>query len=238
MADLEIAFRLPTPSWPRAVFESDYGYRGGRLTVDGERLLEATTREALLEGVEGTLGAEPVAMRLFESDGAPTVRVRVGDREAPREKQLRAPPSRSAWKHAAIALAGSFAGFVASYLYLRKADALGSAWALKMGNHMAAWHLLLTFTLFPASVWGQRLGIRSVQAVSLVFFLIHAGIAVANVVGPDNPGDPNDPLIATLNAVSGLLFLAATIYGNRAHRDMDPIAYLKRASGASAKPAR
>jgi hypothetical protein len=85
-----------------------------------------------------------------------------------------------------------------------------------MGLHMAGWHLLLTLTLFPASVWGQRIGIRVVQAVSLVFFLIHAGIATANL-------DMADPAIAVLNALSGLLFGAATLYGQRAHRDMDPI---------------
>jgi len=133
---------------------------------------------------------------------------------------------RSAWTHAVLALTGSGAGFVASYLYLLKAQALQSDWALKMGYHMAGWHLLLTFTLFPASVWGQRIGIRSVQLVSLLFFFIHAGIALANI-GPHDPTNPDDPSIAFFNALSGLLFLIAAIYGNRAYRDMDPVEALR-----------
>ena len=70
--------------------------------------------------------------------------------------------------------------------------------------------------LFPASVWGQRAGIRAVQVVSLVFFFIHAGIALANA-------GVSDPAIAAFNAASGLLFGASTLVGQRAHRDMDPI---------------
>ena len=86
---------------------------------------------------------------------------------------------------------------------------------------MAGWHLLLTLTLFPASVWGQRTGIRVVQGVSLMVFLIHAGIAIANL-GPPEPGEPTDAWIASLNAASGLLFLVTALYGRRAYRDMDP----------------
>jgi hypothetical protein len=83
---------------------------------------------------------------------------------------------------------------------------------------------LLTLTLFPASVWGQQLGIRAVQLVSCVFFFIHVGIAVANGVAPDSLRDGS---IAMLNALSGLLFLVSVIYGQRAHRDMDPVAALQ-----------
>jgi len=129
--------------------------------------------------------------------------------------------------HASLALMGSAAGFVASALYLAKGSAAEGAWAIKMGQHMAGWHLLLTVTLFPASVWGQRVGIRAVQLVSLLFFFIHAGIALANVA-PTDAADPSDGAIAFFNAVSGIFFLATAIYGNRAYRDMDPVAALLR----------
>jgi hypothetical protein len=138
---------------------------------------------------------------------------------ARREGRIWARPTRSAWTHAFIALAGSAAGFAASWFYLAKAHALHDEWAAKMGQHTAGWHLLLTFTLFPLSVWGQRPGIRAVQVASLVFFCIHAGMAIAN-------SDLGEPGIAFFNAASGLLFLASVFYGNRAHRDMDPIAAL------------
>ena len=118
------------------------------------------------------------------------------------------------------------AGFAASYLYLLKAGTLHTDWEVKMGQHMAGWHLLLTFTLFPASVWGQRLGIRAVQLVSALFFCIHLGIALANL-GPAAVATPYDAGIAILNAASGTLFLLTVLYGFRAYRDMDPIAALR-----------
>jgi len=65
-----------------------------------------------------------------------------------------------------------------------------------------------------------------VQWVSLLFFFIHAGIAIANF-GPAEPTQPTDAAIAGLNAASGFLFLVAAIYGNRAYRDMDPVAALR-----------
>ena len=227
-ADLELAFRLPVPGWPRAVFRSNFSYDGGRLFIADKVVLEARDRDELERGVRGRLPgrAAPVSMRLVDPEQMPRLRVIANGRDAPKESELRAPTSRSAWIHAWIALFASFAGFVASYLYLLKAETLDSAWALKMGNHMAGWHLLLTFTLFPASVWGQRLGIRSVQFVSFVFFAIHAGIAIANT-GPSDPLNPDDPGIALLNGISGLLILVATVYGNRAHRDMDPLPALR-----------
>jgi hypothetical protein len=220
---LEIAFRLPAPGWPRAVFQSDYGHRGGSLTVGGAQILRARSREDLLAGVEGRLpGANgaPVAMRLVEEGGAPVVVVTASGVPAVREDRIWARPTRSAWTHAFIALAGSAAGFAASWFYLAKAAALHDDWARKMGMHTAGWHLLLTFTLFPASVWGQRMGIRAVQLVSLVFACIHAGMALAN-------SDLGDPAIAAFNAASGVLFLASVLYGQRAHRDMDPVAALR-----------
>ena len=72
------------------------------------------------------------------------------------------PISGSAWLHAWIALTGSVLGFVASYLYVGRAQTFSDQWAMQMAIHMAGWHLLLALTLFPASVWGQRPGIRSV----------------------------------------------------------------------------
>jgi len=227
-AENEIAFLLPLPGWPRALFQGDFGYQAGRLLVDGRTVLTATSRAQLEHGVRGRLPAadEPIEMQLVPAGTGRDVRVTVGSRVARRESELRAPPSRSAWIHACQALAASGAGFAASYLYLARAAALGSTWALKMGNHMAGWHLLLTVTLFPASVWGQRTGIRSVQGVSFLFFLIHAGIAIANL-GPGDPTDPNDAWIAGLNALSGALFLLAAAYGSRAYRDMDPVSALR-----------
>jgi hypothetical protein len=227
-AENTIVFLLPLPGWPRAVFESDFGYRGGRLSVDGVTVASAATRADLERGVQVVPAGQTVAltMQLDASGTHPRLAVHAGARPARREDELRARPSRSAWIHACQALAGSSAGFAASYLYLQKAAELGSEWAFKMGTHMAGWHLLLTFTLFPASVWGRRTGIRVVQGVSLMFFLIHAGIAVANL-GPADPSDPSDPWIAGLNAMSGLLFLATALYGQRAYRDMDPVAALR-----------
>jgi hypothetical protein len=217
--DLEIAFRLPLPGWPRAVFQSDYGYRGGRLLLDGTQVLEARSREALERGVEGQALGAPLTMRLVDQGGAPALELTAAGHAARREGRIFAQPTRSAWIHAVIALGGSAAGFAASWFYLVKAASLHDDWARKMGQHTAGWHLLLTFTLFPASVWGQRPGIRAVQLVSLVFFLIHAGMALAN-------SDLGDPGIAFFNAASGLLFLVSVLYGNRAHRDMDPVAAL------------
>lgn len=219
---LQVAFRLPIPGWPRALFRSDFGYRSARLEVDGAEVLLAASRDELERGVEGKHRATgaPVTMRLVERRGGREIRVAVDGHEALREDRVWARPTRSAWIHAALALAGSACGFLASYFYLLQAEALHSAWAQKMGLHTAGWHLLLTITLFPASVWGQRTGIRVVQGVSLVFFCIHAGIAIANS-GVSAPG------IALFNALSGAFFLASVLYGQRAFRDMDPVAALR-----------
>lgn len=220
---IEMAFRLPLPGWPRAAFKSGFGHENARLVVDGARVLHANTREELEAGVVGELsGGEEVAMQLTERG----LVVRAGGKRALREDRVFAKPTRSAWIHAFIALFGSAAGFVASAFYLMKSsylaslDPMSSVWAQKMGIHTAGWHLLLTFTLFPASVWGQRMGIRVVQVTSLVFFCIHAGIALANA-------DMADPAIAFFNALSGVLFGASVVYGQRAHRDMDPIVALR-----------
>jgi hypothetical protein len=218
--DLTIPFRLPIEGWPRAVFESDYGYRGGRLVMDGAQILHARSREALENGVTGSANGASVAMQLVERDGAVVLEVTADGTLAKREGRIWARPTRSAWTHAFIALGGSAAGFAASWFYLVKAESLHDDWAGKMGQHTAGWHLLLTFTLFPLSVWGQRMGIRSVQLVSLVFFFIHLGMALAN-------SDFGDPGIAAFNFVSGALFLTSVIYGNRAYRDMDPILALE-----------
>lgn len=227
-AENEIVFLLPLPGWPRALFQSDFAYRGGKLLLEGATLLAAVDRAELERGVRGVPAGQTVEfeLRLDVAGPRPQLELRVGGRPARRLDEIRARPSRSAWIHACQALAGSAAGFAASYRYLARATELGSEWAFKMGNHMAGWHLLLTFTLFPASVWGQRTGIRVVQWVSLTFFCIHAGIAIANL-GPPQPGEPTDAWIAALNAISGLLFLVTAIYGQRAYRDMDPASALR-----------
>lgn len=220
--ELVIEFLLPLPGWPAAVFEGDYGYDGGSLSMAGRRVLAARSRAELERGVEAPVpGVGVLCLRLVTGErGAHDVVLTLDGEPTRRRDALRALPARSAWIHALLALAASFAGFVAGYLYLLRAAEEPGDWSLKMANHMAAWHLLLTFTLFPASVWGQRAGIRLVQFVSLVFFFIHAGIALANL------GEQGDA-IAFFNAVSGVFFLAAVLYGNRAHRDMDPVAALR-----------
>lgn len=215
MDGMSIAFRLPGASWPRAVFESDYGMQRGRLTLEGEELLAFESRANLEQGVRTDWRGRTLALRL---DDATEVAVTLDGEPALREDRLCAPPSRSAWMHAVFALLASFAGFVASYLYLLRAEHSGDPWALKMAIHMAGWHLLLTLTLFPASVWGQRTGIRAVQGISLLFFCIHAGIALANVQEA-----LDGPWVAALNGLSGLFFLIAVLYGQVAHRDMDPL---------------
>ena len=223
--ELSTAFRLPLADWPRAIFETNYRFDGGRLSVEDRAVLDVPSRERLLAGSTTTLaGGAQIEVRLLEQDGSDHLVIFVDGKEAPRESALSAKPTRSAWTHAVIALLGSAAGFIAGYLYLVKAQALESPWALKMAYHTAGWHLLLTLTLFPASVWGQRPGIRSVQVVSFIFVCIHVGIAIANGAAPDSL---HDGPIAVLNALSGLLFLASVIYGQRAYRDMDPIAALK-----------
>jgi hypothetical protein len=227
MTTLEIAFRLPVAGWPRALFRSDYGYGHAELVLEGQDhpVLRAPNRAALEEGARASLeDGRELLLRLETMGGEPELELCVDGDHALREDQLHAPPSRSAWIHACIALAGSAAGFIAGYLYLMKAQQLESPWALKMAYHTAGWHLLLTFSLFPASVWGQRIGIRAVQLVSLLFFFIHVGIAIANWSNPDSL---HDGAIAVLNAVSGLLFLVSVVYGQRAHRDMDPVAALE-----------
>lgn len=220
---IELVYRLPLEGWPRAIFKSGFGHENARLVVDGQRVLLAGTREELESGVEGELrSGERVAMRL--TDGG--LAIVANGKHAVREDRVFAKPTRSAWIHAFIALFGSAAGFTASAFYLvrssalEKLDPMSAVWAHKMGIHTLGWHLLLTLTLFPASVWGQRWGIRSVQVTSLVFCLIHAGIALANA-------DMSDTAIAIFNALSGILFAASVVYGQRAYRDMDPIRALR-----------
>lgn len=218
----EILFRLPLSGWPRATFRGSYALDAGGLWIDGREVLTARSAEELRRGVSRQLTGIG-AMRLFveERDAGPVLHLDVDGRPAPQQAALRAPTSRSAWIHGWIGLAASAAGFAAGYLYLQKAHMLESAWALKMGYHTAGWHALLTVTLLPASVMGQRAGIRGVQVVSVIFLFIHAGIALANGVWPD-AGSSHDRWIAALNALSGVFFLASVLYGQRAYWDMDP----------------
>ena len=220
-ATQRLVFRLPRPGWPSVVVETDYLYDVADLVVDGEVVLASQSREELLRGVSVCRDDGTLTLRLIESDGHSRLELRDDGREALPDSVIHVRPTRPVWMHAWIAFGGSLAGFVASAMYLRKSAMLHSEWAWKMGQHTAAWHLLLTLTLFPAAVWGPRLAVRIVQGVSLLFFLIHASMAIGNL-GPSDPTNPNDPAIALFNALSGLLFLAAAIYGNRAHRDKDP----------------
>ena len=220
MAERTVTFRLPLPRFPRAIFVTDYGLRKGQVLIDGTVVLAADSRAALLEGVSAVLPGTDRLLTVQAVDD--DVCLAIDGVAARREDHLGAPTSRSAWAHGWIALAGSAFGFVASYLYLVRAQVLDDAWSLRMAMHMAAWHLLLTLTLFPASVWGQRLGIRAVQATSLLFFFIHVGIALSNAAAPGEGQDGG--WVALLNAASGLAFLGAVVYGQRAHADMDPLA--------------
>ena len=226
--DQQIAFQLPLDGWPDAVFEGSFTWDGGTLLLDGKSVLRARSRADLERGVETLLlpGGRRLAMRLVPEGQGVGVAVSVDGEAALRRDRLRARPTGSAWIHALLALGGSFAGFAASWLYLQRSELLHDEWALKMGNHMAGWHLLLTFTLFPASVWGGRIGIRVVQWVAALFFAIHVGIAIANF-GAHDAADPLEGWIAFLNAASGALFLATALYGNRAWRDMDPVRALR-----------
>jgi hypothetical protein len=219
MAEWRIAFRLLGRGSPRAVFVTDYGLSRGRLLIEDTIVVDAPSRAALASGVSAELpgSGERVTVRLSDDD----LGVWIDGVRARREDELRAPSSRSAWLHGWIALLASAFGFIASYLYVLRARALQDPWSMRMAWHMAAWHLLLTLTLFPASVWGQRIGIRAVQGVSALFFAIHVGIGLANVDGFGDPG--HGPWVALLNAASGLAFLTAVVYGQRAHADMDPL---------------
>jgi len=225
--DQELRFLLPLPGHPQAVFQTSVNYDGGSLVLDGATVLEAHTRAELESGISARLPSDQgrVSVRLVTTPRR-ALQIDVDGRRAVRVDEIRVPPTASAWLHGLLALAASAAGFVASYLYLRKAAGIQDEWALKMGTHMAGWHLLLTLTLFPASVWGQRVGIRIVQLVSLLFFCIHAGIAAANL-GPSDSSSPLDPWIALFNATSGAFFLITAVFGNRVHRDMDPVAAVR-----------
>jgi hypothetical protein len=219
LAERRIAFRLSVPGMPRAVFVTDYGLRQGRLLVNGAIVLDAPSREVLAAGVSATL---PGTDRRVEVRArADELLLSIDGVEARREEDLRAPTSRSAWIHGWIALAGSALGFMASYVYVLRARSQADPWSTQMAWHMAAWHLLLTLTLFPASVWGQRPGIRTVQAVSTLFFAIHVGLGLANLAASDLARE--GPWVALLNMTSGLAFLAAILYGQRAFADMDPL---------------
>jgi hypothetical protein len=210
MTTMTIAFWLPPKDGvrTRATFASDHRMSKGSLEIDGEQAIPIVS---LAAPIEETWNGRRISLC---ADGG-EVELEVDGEPALREDRMHAPISRSAIMHAVIALLASFAGFVASWLYLARAGE-GDPWALKMAIHMAGWHLLLTLTLFPASIWGQRFGIRAVQVMSALFFVIHAGIALANVTEAFDG-------IALFNALSGVAFLGAVVYGQRAHRDMDPL---------------
>jgi hypothetical protein len=216
MSDQRFQFRLPLEDWPTATFETDYRLRGGTLFVEGEPLIRFADKAASTVGGVGSFRGHRIELRLRGDEPIVTL----DGARAIREDRLRLPPSRSAWIHATIALLASAFGFAASYLYLLRAQSAADAWALKMAIHTAGWHLLLTLTLFPASVFGQRGGIRVVQLTSLVFFFIHLGMSLSNVEVA-HPALQSSG-IAIFNAASGLFFLASVIYGQRAHRDMSP----------------
>lgn len=210
--DQTFVFCLPAPGLPRVTVTSDYGLRRATVRMADRVALDVASPDELERGVAVEVpGYGVLALRTADGELALTL----DGRPVRREDELTAPVSRSAWLHAWIALAGSLFGFLASALYVQRARAFADPWAMKMALHMAGWHLLLTLTLFPASVLGQRPGIRAVQAVSALFFAIHVGIALANT-------HAEGPWIAALNGASGLAFLGAAIYGQVAHRDMDP----------------
>jgi hypothetical protein len=219
MSQLVISFSASNSTLPRLRFVSDYSLNGAQIWAGNALLLRVATREELETGV--CAFAAGVAHQIAVRATHPTdVRVEVDGRPARRDDLHARPPSRSAWIHAWLALGGSMFGFIAGALYVVRSQASGDPWAMKMAWHMAVWHLLLTLTLFPASVWGQQLGIRVVQLTSVVFFAIHLGIALSNAASGTTL--EQGMAIAAFNAVSAAVFLAAALWGFRAYRDMDP----------------
>ncbi|MEQ9503993.1 MAG: hypothetical protein RIT81_44470 [Deltaproteobacteria bacterium] len=215
---LEVPFSVNLDGGVQARFLGDHLFSRGCVKFGDETVVDFDERR---ERLIGRWRDHEVRLELPDRDVPDPNRLAlyIDDERVPQIGHVRLKPSRSAWIHATQALLASFAGFVASWLYLVKAEEQADAWAMKMGIHTAGWHLLLTLTLFAASVWGQRIGIRAVQFVSLVFFCIHAGMAIANFVDPsplDGPG------IAVFNAISGIFFFVAVVYGNTAARDMTP----------------
>jgi hypothetical protein len=227
MADHELRFRLPVKGCPEVVFETNYSYAGGRLLMGEEELLVVASRQELRDGASCCFHDtdEVLFIELIsDSVNRAYLVMTLGGRKALTEKELTLHPSRSTWIEASLALLASVFGLWASYRYLALFQQTGEAWPLKMACHMAGWHLLLVLTLFPAVAWGQRIGIRTAQVVSGLFALIHLGIALANFFSMGEKVDT--PGIAFFNAASGILFLAALVYGARAHSDMDPVAAL------------
>lgn len=214
-------FVLPDRNLTRVCFESDYEFRSTRVRIAEREILELANPQELDRGTTLTsvsLGGATLEVRRRMDGAIPIIDIFLAGESATPEDELSAYTARAAWIHAFQALAASAAGFVASAIYLSKSQDSGSLHEFKMAYHMAAWHLLLTLTLFPASVWGGCFGIRFVQTTSALFFLIHAGIAAANLSTFNSP-EAADPAIALWNAVSGFFFLVATIYGNRAHAE-------------------
>ena len=205
MPERSLSFVLPRPAGERATFFTDFGLRGGRLVVDGSEVLAASSREALQRGVRAAL-ADPERQVLVRAAGDFDVRIWVDGVEARREDEARSTTGGRSALHAILALVASACGFAASWLYVVRARAAGDPWSMKMALHMAGWHALLTLTLFPGALFGNRLGLIVVRITCLVFFAIHVGIALANL-GPE----AESGAIAILNAASGLAFLATAI---------------------------
>jgi hypothetical protein len=214
-----ITYRLPLAGRPVAELVTDYSLSFARVAVAGQTVLEATGAEVVARGVDAPLAGGPHRLAVRAADNDEGIALLFDGAELDSAERVAVPTSRSAWAHACIALTGSLVGLAAAYGYLLRARAAGDAWAMKMAYHMAAWHLLLALTLFPASVWGQRIGIRAVQVVSAVFFAIHLGIGLANA---GDHGLADGTWMAALNVASGACFLAAAVYGQRAHADMRP----------------
>jgi len=204
MPERSLSFVLPDPGG-RATFVTDYGLRGGRLVIDGSEVLAAPSQEALQRGVSAALVAPDRHVVVRAADDF-DVRIWVDGVEARREDEARSSTGGSSALHAILALVASACGFAASWLYVVRARAFGDPWSMKMALHMAGWHALLTLTLFPGALFGNRLGLIVVRLTCLVFFAIHVGIALANL-GPE----AESGAIAILNAASGLAFLATAI---------------------------
>ncbi len=211
MATLELQFEGPA----RARFVSDFGLTHAVVYWADAQVLTVRDAQALAAGVRAALPHGQGELEVRAAHPSVVVLCLNGVPLRPAGSSAHRSAG-AAWVHALLALAGSLFGFAAGWLYLQRAQQDGEAWSLKMAWHMAAWHLLLTLTLFPASLWGQRAGIRAVQLVSLVFFAIHAGISLANALA--GGGASEGAAIASLNLLSGLAFLATFLWGFRALR--------------------
>lgn len=233
MADQVLLYLRPDGG--RIEVRTSYLYDGATVHWDGDQVLALADRAAFLAGAQVRVGADELSV-VLRDDGVRVPEPELVLNRAPlvRQDRARRATSGPVYLHSFLALFGSFAGFAASYLYLLRSENYDDPWALKMALHMGAWHLLLTLTLFPAALFGGRIGVRIAQLASLLFFAIHLGIGLANLDAGTllKDGWP----IALLNAASGLFFALAVLSGQPAVRALAAPPPTEPASAGTAPP--